>query len=77
MRAIPRASHIDPIRQSVAVPRDRDVERLDKRAPSIDVGASLPKTSQDRPPRRSERVVEFLAGVVIRDSQDNIGPTDR
>lgn len=43
----------------------------------IDVGASLLKTPQNGPPGRGERGVELLAGVEIRDSQDNGGPSDR
>jgi hypothetical protein len=66
-----------PMRLSVAVLRDRDVERPDKRVSRIDIGASLLKTPQDGPPGRDERGVELLARVVICDSQDDRGPSDR
>ena len=62
---------------SVAVPRDRDVERPDKRVSRIDIGASLLKTPPDGPPGRDERGVELLARVVICESQDDGGPPDR
>ena len=43
----------------------------------VDVGAGLLETSQDGQAGCGERGVELLAGVVIRDSQDSGGPSDR
>jgi hypothetical protein len=55
-----------------AIVQDRDgyIERLPKRPLSVDVSASFLKAVYDRPARGSERVVDFIAAIVIRDLED-------
>ena len=55
-----------------AVVQDRgdDIERLDKRALRVDVSAGFFKAEYDRPARGGERVLDFIAGIVIRDLED-------
>jgi|SRR5580704_3312870 hypothetical protein len=59
---------------SGAILRNRDgyVERLKKGPSPVDVGASLLKTVEERPPGGGEGGVEFVARIVSRDFEDGV-----
>jgi hypothetical protein len=61
-----------------AIVQDRDgyIERLPKRPLSVDVSASFLKAVYDRPARGSERVVDFISGIAIRDLEDRRSAAD-